>query len=167
LGSKLGADLYLAWRAAVVQPLRRILQRRPAGKASFLANYAVEGLVPTTPADKAMLEAAGRCISCGLCDELDGQLGAIARGAYQGASILPRQYARSSVELRWSAAAIEAIDPEAYRAGEAACPTRVPLVALAMWLKERCARTASFEADACAVQPPTPAHGVEKVREPA
>jgi len=140
MASRLGADLYLAWRALVVHPLRQLLDRGPRGKERFLGNYGPEGLVPTSPEDKAMLAAAGRCISCGLCDELDGQLGRIARGEYQGASVLPRQYARSTVELRWAAPAIEPIDPEAYRAGEAVCPTRVPLVALARWLQERLER---------------------------
>ena len=154
MGSKLAADLYLAWRAVVVHPLRRLFEREPQGRARFLRNYGPEGLVPTTPRDKAMLAAAGRCISCGLCDELDGQLGRIARGDYQGASILPRQYARSSVELRWAAPALEAIDPEAYRAGEAVCPTRVPLVALAAWLGERLARTTAFEREGPAALPP-------------
>lgn len=161
MGSKVGADLYLAWRAAVVQPLRKLLHRRPQGENDFLANYATEGLVPTTPHDKAMLAAAGRCISCGLCDELDGQLGRIARGEYQGASILPRQYARSSVEIGYAREALEAIDPEAYRAGEAVCPTRVPLVGLAVWLRERLARTLAFEGlpQKCAAQPAPPADG--------
>jgi len=153
MGSKLGADLYLAWRALVTHPLRRLLDREPQGKARFLRNYGGEGLVPTTAEDKAMLAAAGRCISCGLCDELDGQLGAIAAGEYQGASLLPRQYARSSVELRHAAAALEAIDPEAYRAGEAVCPTRVPLVAIARWLRERLARLRPFEQQVPAALP--------------
>lgn len=142
---KLSADLYLAWRAVVVHPLRKLRDRRPKGKEGFLANYAVEGLVPTTAGDKAMLAAAGRCISCGLCDQLDGQLGRIARGEYDGASLLPRQYARSSVEIVHARAAIERIDPEAYRAGEAVCPTRVPLVELARWLKVRLARVEEGE----------------------
>ena len=85
-----------------------------------------------------MLAAAGRCISCGLCDQLDGQLGQVARSTYDGVSLLPRQYARSSVELLH---AREAIDPEAYREAEAICPTRVPLVALAIWLKDRLGRS--------------------------
>lgn len=157
---KLGADLYLAWRAVVVHPLRRLFDREPQGKARFLRNYGGEGLVPTTPQDKAMLAAAGRCISCGLCDELDGQLGRIARGEYQGASILPRQYARSSVELRYAGEALGAIEPEAYRAGEAVCPTRVPLVAIASWLQERLERARAFEAER--VELDTSAHEQER-----
>ena len=134
---RLGADLYLAWRALVVQPLRRLFGRVGQGEARFLENYGPEGLVPTPPADKAMLVAASRCISCGLCDQLDGQLGAISRGDYDGVSLLPRQYARSSVELVYARGALEAIDPEGYRAAEAICPTGVPLVALAEWLRDR------------------------------
>ena len=130
-------ELYLVWRALLVHPLRSLLGRLPRGKVAFLANYAAEGLTPTTPRDKAMLAAAGRCISCGLCDELDGQLGRIARGRYDGVSLLPRQYARSSVELPHAKAALEEIDPSAYAEAEAACPTRVPLVELARWLKAR------------------------------
>ncbi|HWV37927.1 MAG TPA: (Fe-S)-binding protein [Vulgatibacter sp.] len=140
---RLGADLYLAWRALVVQPLRRIFGKVGRGEACFLENYGPEGLVPTPAKDKAMVAAASRCISCGLCDQIDGQLGAISRGDYDGVSLLPRQYARSSVELVHARRAVEAIDPERYRAAEAICPTGVPLVALAGWLRDRLLRARS------------------------
>jgi len=138
---RIGADLYLGWRALIVQPLRRLFGRVGVGEERFLANYGPEGLVPTPPGDKVMLSAASRCISCGLCDQLDGQLGAISRGAYDGVSLLPRQYARSSVELVYARGALEAIDPQRYREAEAICPTRVPLVALAVWLRDRLDRS--------------------------
>lgn len=138
---RLGADLYLAWRALIVQPLRRLFGRVGHGEARFLENYGPEGLVPTPTADKVMLAAAARCISCGLCDQLDGQLGAISRGDYDGVSLIPRQYARSSVELVHARAALEAIDPQRYREAEAICPTGVPLVALAAWLRDRLDRS--------------------------
>lgn len=139
--SRLAADLYILYRALFAHPLRRLTDSGPVGEAKFLQNYAGEGLVPTLPEDKALLSAAGRCIACGLCDQLDGQLGKLSRGIYGGASLVPLQYSRSSVEVRHAQAAIEALDPEAYRPGEAVCPTRVPLVALAAWLKVRLART--------------------------
>lgn len=143
---RLAADGYLAWRALVAHPLRRAFDAGPRGRDKFLAHYAPEGLVPTTPADKAMLAAAGRCIHCGLCDAFDGQLARLPKAVYGGAALVPLQYARSSVELVHAGAAIRAIDPEAYRDAEAVCPTRVPLVALAGWLKERLERTASVAA---------------------
>lgn len=142
LGGRLAADGYLAWRALVAHPLRRLFDTGPKGREKFLAHYAPEGLVPTTPVDKAMLAAAGRCIACGLCDALDGQLLRLPQWVYGGASLLPLQYARSSVELAHAREALRRIDPEAYREAEAVCPTRVPLSALASWLGERLERTA-------------------------
>lgn len=141
MSSRITGNLYLGFRAMVVHPLRWIFGKTLEGKDAFLANYGPEGLVPTPPEDKAMLAAAGRCISCGLCDQLDGQLGRIARSAYDGVSLLPRQYARSSVEIFHAREALRVIDPEAYREAEAVCPTRVPLVALAAWLEDRLARS--------------------------
>lgn len=141
LWGRLAADGYLAWRALVAHPLRRAFDAGPRGREKFLAHYAPEGLVPTTPEDKAMLAAAGRCIACGLCDAFDGQLGRLPRAVYGGAALVPLRYARSSVDLVHAGAAIRAVDPAAYRDAEAVCPTRVPLVALAGWLKERLERT--------------------------
>lgn len=139
---KLLADLFLLWRALFVQPLRRLRHLGgPSGEARFLAQYGSEGLVPTSPADRAMLSAAARCVGCGLCDELGGRLGAGARASFDGPSLVPLQYARSTTELRSARREIESIEPARYAEAEAACPTRVPLQALAAWLKERLART--------------------------
>ncbi len=143
MGYKLGGDLYLGYRALVAQPLRWLFGRTLRGKQRFLDNYGPEGLVPTPEADKLMLASAGRCISCGLCDQLDGQLGALARQAYDGVSLLPRQTARSSVELVHARAALDSLDPERYREAAAVCPTRVPLVELARWLRDRLDRARS------------------------
>ncbi len=145
---RLAADGYLAWRALVAHPLRRVFDAGPRGKEKFLAHYAPEGLVPTTPADKAMLAAAGRCIGCGLCDAFDGQLTRLPKAVYGGAALVPLRYARSSVELGHARGALDAIVPRAYRDAEAVCPTRVPLVALAGWLQERLDRTATARARA-------------------
>lgn len=139
---KLLADLFLLWRALFVQPLRRLRDGGPRGEAKFLANYAGERLVPTSPEDRVMLAAAARCIGCGLCDELGGRL----RGASGGPSLVPLQYARSSVELPHARREVEAIEPRSYAEAEAACPTRVPLQALAGWIKERLARTLALGA---------------------
>jgi hypothetical protein len=151
LWGRLAADGYLAWRALVAHPLRRVFDAGPRGREKFLAHYAPEGLVPTTPEDKAMLAAAGRCIACGLCDAFDGQLARLPKSLYRGAALVPLRYARSSVELAHAAEVVRAIDPAAYREAEAICPTRVPLVALARWLKERLERTAAIQAAARAV----------------
>ena len=59
---------YLAWRALVAHPLRRIFGRRGTGLERFQAAYVAEGLAPTTPEDRALGEAASACVACGLCE---------------------------------------------------------------------------------------------------
>jgi Fe-S oxidoreductase len=61
------ALLYLAWRALVVQPLKR-LRWRGTGLERFLAAYGVEGLRPTPPEDREVALLASRCTGCGLCE---------------------------------------------------------------------------------------------------
>lgn len=59
--------LYLAWRALVVQPLKRLLQRG-TGLQRFLSAYGTEGLLPTRPEDREVALLAARCTGCGLCE---------------------------------------------------------------------------------------------------
>jgi Fe-S oxidoreductase len=61
------ALLYLAWRAVVVQPLKRLLARG-GGLQRFLDAYGAEGLQPTAPADLEVALLASRCTGCGLCE---------------------------------------------------------------------------------------------------
>ena len=61
------ALVYLAWRALLVQPVKRLLQRG-SGKARFLGAYGAEGLLPTRPEDREVALLAARCTGCGLCE---------------------------------------------------------------------------------------------------
>jgi succinate dehydrogenase/fumarate reductase-like Fe-S protein len=61
------ALVYLAWRALLVQPLKRLFQRG-GGKARFLAAYGAGGLLPTRPEDREVALLAARCTGCGLCE---------------------------------------------------------------------------------------------------
>lgn len=61
------ALLFLAWRAVVVQPLKRLATRGP-GLERFHAAYGGDGLAPTTPADREVALLAARCTGCGLCE---------------------------------------------------------------------------------------------------
>lgn len=137
--SRTGSTLYLAYRAIFVRPLKAALAR-DGGIERFYENYASEGLVPTRPGDRAALAAAGRCISCGLCDAFDRNLSKLPRTAYDGASLLPRQYTRSSADIPHLLPLIRRLRPADLRRAEAVCPTGVPLVELAHWLKARARR---------------------------
>ncbi|MBK9517838.1 MAG: (Fe-S)-binding protein [Anaeromyxobacter sp.] len=63
----LRALLFLAWRALVVQPLKRLAQRG-TGLTRFLAAYGPDGLGPTRPEDREVALLAARCTGCGLCE---------------------------------------------------------------------------------------------------
>lgn len=132
-------NLYLAYRAVVAWPLKSLVRRRSDGVGRFLHNYGTEGLIPTTPLDREVLAAAGRCISCGLCDAHDSALGRLGPG-YDGVSVLPRQVARSSADLAVAAPLLARLEPASYREAEAVCPTGVPLVRIASWLRDRSRR---------------------------
>lgn len=134
---RVAGNLYLAYRALVVWPLKSLLPR--GGVSRFWENYATEGLIPTSPEDREVLAAASRCISCGLCDAFDGSLGRLGPG-YEGVSLLPRQVARSSADLPLAAPLLRRLDPASYREAESVCPTGVPLVRIAHWLRDRAER---------------------------
>jgi succinate dehydrogenase/fumarate reductase-like Fe-S protein len=58
---------FLAWRAILVQPLKRLF-RRGSGLTRFRAAYDADGLAPTRPEDLAVALVAARCVGCGLCE---------------------------------------------------------------------------------------------------
>jgi len=63
----LHALLYLAWRAVLVQPVKRLFQRG-SGLARFQSHFAADRLAPTSVADRQLALQAARCIGCGLCE---------------------------------------------------------------------------------------------------
>jgi heterodisulfide reductase subunit C len=119
-----GALAYLAWRALVVHPLKRLF-RRGSGLDRFRAAYVAEGLVPTRPEDRAAGEAASACISCGLCDTGCELAQATPAVRALGLHAAFRLYGRNTPDLPLAA---EALDACAGCAGcDALCPTRVPI----------------------------------------
>jgi succinate dehydrogenase/fumarate reductase-like Fe-S protein len=58
---------FLAWRALLVQPLKRLFHRG-SGLERFRAAYDPDGLAPTRPEDLAVALVAARCVGCGLCE---------------------------------------------------------------------------------------------------
>lgn len=122
--SSLGALAYLAWRALVAHPVKRLAQRGPA-LARFEAAYFGEGLLPTPPEDRAVREEAAACIACGLCEAGCGLVGASAPIRALGLAAAFRLYSRSSAMLP---RAREALAACAGCAGcDALCPVGVPI----------------------------------------
>jgi succinate dehydrogenase/fumarate reductase-like Fe-S protein len=135
LATRAAALSYLAWRALVAHPLRRLFRRRGTGLERFRAAYVAEGLGPTTPEDRAVGEAASACVACGLC-ELGCELaGAVPAVRALGLHAAFRLYSRSGAGLPLAAAALEAC---AGCAGcDALCPTGVPIARIVRHLRAK------------------------------
>lgn len=133
---RLRALAYLAYRALVAHPLKR-LRRRGSGLERFTASYAPEGLVPTLPEDRAVGELAAACIGCGLC-ELGCDLAAAAPAIRAvGLPAAFRLYGRSSAELPLARDALEAC--RGCVGCESLCPTGVPIARIVRHLWQRAA----------------------------
>ena len=131
---------YLAWRALVAHPMKRLFRRRGTGIERFHAAYVAEGLVPTRPEDRAIAQAASACIACGLCET--GCDLAMATPAVRalGLHAAFRLYSRSLADLPVAAGALDAC---AGCAGcDALCPTRVPIGRIIAHLRAAASRRA-------------------------
>jgi succinate dehydrogenase/fumarate reductase-like Fe-S protein len=134
--SRFRALSYLAYRALVAHPLKRLAQRG-SGVERFLGNYAAEGLVPTRPEDRALGEQASACIGCGLCEPACDLASAVPAVRAMGLHAAFRLYGKSSAELPFARAALEACS--ACDACEDVCPTGVPIARVVRGLLARVA----------------------------
>jgi succinate dehydrogenase/fumarate reductase-like Fe-S protein len=120
-----GALAYLAWRALLAHPLKRLFRQPGTGLERFRAAYVPEGLVPTRPEDRAAGEAASACIACGICETGCDLAGAPPAVRALGLHAAFRLYARSAAGLPLAREALLAC---AGCAGcDALCPTGVPI----------------------------------------
>jgi heterodisulfide reductase subunit C len=135
---------YLGWRALVAHPLKKLLRQRGTGLERFAEAYVSEGLVPTTPEDRAVGEAASACIACGLCEAgCDLSRAALAVRSL-GLHAAFRLYSRSAAELPLAREALEAC--AGCEGCDALCPTGVPISRIVRHLRARATALAAPEA---------------------
>lgn len=132
--SRFRALSYLAYRALLAHPLKRAQQRGP-GLERFLASYAPEGLVPTDPEDRAVGEAAGACIGCGLCEVGCDLAAAVPSIRALGLHAAFRLYGKSSAELPFAGEALAVC--AGCQGCDARCPTGVPISRIVRHLAAR------------------------------
>jgi succinate dehydrogenase/fumarate reductase-like Fe-S protein len=120
------ALLRLALRALVLHPLQVVfVSRASRGKARFLQNYAVEGLVPYSADERAALPGFSGCVNCGLCDAVCP----ILSDSFRGPSLFALAFSRATPELRALRAAVGALDGcGTCRLCQQTCPRAVPLL---------------------------------------
>jgi hypothetical protein len=121
------------------------------GLALFHENYDADRLPPVDAAERAQLVRFSRCIACGRCDVGEAERMARSRGAYPGLMAVVLASSRSMPDFDAAAIALEHVPDDVLVAKEDTCPTGVPFVALARFVR---AKAALMHAEAPALGAP-------------
>ncbi|MDP9036179.1 MAG: hypothetical protein M3O50_15370 [Myxococcota bacterium] len=132
---RLHALLILAW--ALVRSLLASLRGTRRGLADFRRSYADDGLPAVTPEERLLVPRFSGCIACGLCNVGEGARIAQSGGIYAGVMDLMLASSRSMPDYDAAARSFEAVGEERLAELEARCPTRVPMRALASFVKAK------------------------------
>lgn len=134
-------SLWLLATAFFKVQIRRLFGRK-TGLPVFEANYGPDRLPALTPREQAQLPQFSGCIACGLCDRGEGSRIAASRGAYPGVMQLVLSSTRSFPDFDAAALAFQHVPDGVLAAKEPICPTGVPFVALARFVRAKAADTA-------------------------
>lgn len=107
------------------------------GLPKFLSNYDADRLPPIAPTERDALPSFSRCVACGRCDLGEGQRIADSRGAYPGLMAIVLASSRSMPDHDAAALALAHVPDEVLAAKTAICPTRVPFLALAKFVRHK------------------------------
>jgi hypothetical protein len=109
----------------------------PTGIARFHENYDADRLPPVDAGERAELARFSRCVACARCDV--GEADRIARsgGAYPGLMTVVLASTRSMPDFDAAALALDHIPEEVLAAKEEVCPTGVPFVSLARFVRAK------------------------------
>jgi hypothetical protein len=107
------------------------------GLALFRENYDADRLPPVDARERAELARFSRCIACGRCDL--GEADRIARsgGAYPGLMTVVLASTRSMPDFDAAVLAFDHVPVEVLAAKEDTCPTGVPFVSLARFVRAK------------------------------
>ena len=129
----LGLRIFLLY--PLQEKIRRWRGQRVCGDLRVLDNYGEDRIVALTREEEVMLEAAERCLNCGLCLSVCPVIGRQKGGEYPGPASVGTSLFRSAPEF-WSTGEVIY-----YCAGcdacEAICPRGVPVADLISVLRRR------------------------------
>jgi hypothetical protein len=125
-------------RSLVRVTIARLFGAR-TGLALFHANYDADRLPPVDAAERAAMPRFSRCIACGRCDVGEADRIARSHGAYPGLMAVVLASSRSMPDHDAAVLALDHIPEEVLAAKEDICPTGVPFVALARFVRAKAA----------------------------
>jgi hypothetical protein len=126
----------LAW-ALVRTLLRRAFGPRTSGFQLFQQNYAADGLSAVSEQERQEMPGFGRCVACGLCDRNDRARVLASGGRFRGTMSLIVAASRSMPDYRAAALGFAHLSDEDLRERESVCPTRVPMRAIARFVRAK------------------------------
>jgi hypothetical protein len=107
------------------------------GLPLFHDNYDADRLPPVEPEEREAFPAFSRCIACGRCDLGESERIARSQGAYPGLMAVVLASSRSMPDYDAASLALEHVPPDVLAAKEDICPTGVPFVALARFVRAK------------------------------
>jgi hypothetical protein len=138
-----------------------------SGLALFRRNYDADRLPPVDAAERAAIASFSRCIACGRCDLGEASRIARSNGAYPGVMAIVLASSRSMPDFDAAARALAFVPDDVLADKASVCPTGVPFVALARFVREKASAMRAFEPEplppalgsAVDVAPPAVAQG--------
>lgn len=131
------ALVVLAW--SLLKVLVGRLFGRKTGLALFHENYDADGLPPLDAKERERITSFSRCIACGRCDVGEAERIAKSRGQYAGLMTIVLSSSRSMPDHDAAALALSHVPDEVLAQKEKICPTGVPFVELAEFVRAKAA----------------------------
>jgi hypothetical protein len=107
------------------------------GVALFHRNYDADRLPALDAAEREQLPRFSRCIACGRCDLGEAERIGASNGAYPGLMSIVLASSRSMPDFDAASLALAHVPDEVLAAKEAICPTSVPFLALARFVRAK------------------------------
>lgn len=139
-------------RSLVKVTLDRMFGAR-SGIALFRDNYDADRLPPVDPREREEMSRFSRCMACGRCDVGEAQRIAASRGAYPGLMTVVLASTRSMPDFDAAALALSHVPDDVLAEKQAVCPTGVPFVSLARFVRDKAALMRGEELPAAEASP--------------
>ena len=129
------ALVVLAW--SLLKVLVGRLFGRKTGLPLFHENYDADGLPALEPEERERVASFSRCIACGRCDVGEADRISASNGEYPGLMTIVLSSSRSMPDYDAAARSLAHVPVEVLAQKEEICPTRVPFVELARFVRSK------------------------------
>jgi len=117
--------------------LVRYLGKQLPGMVQFQSNYGADRLLSIERSERDGLVRFSRCIACGRCDVGEADRIMASAGAYPGLMQLVCASSRSIPDFDAAARGFAHVPEDVLRAKVAVCPTQVPFLQLATFVRHK------------------------------